>query len=134
MIDRVAEKSQQQGFPKSRLPQFTNEEIEYIKGTYDYFGLNSYTTYVYGALPSFPINLPPNYFIDAAVYMYQDKNWDSSAASSWLKAVPWGIRALLNWVHENYGQPEIIITENGTSDNGTLDDTFRIDYHRVSIQ
>lgn len=28
----------------SRLPEFTPEEIKRIKGTYDYFGFNHYTT------------------------------------------------------------------------------------------
>lgn len=30
--------------PFSRLPEFTPEEIKRIKGTYDYFGFNHYTT------------------------------------------------------------------------------------------
>lgn len=32
VINRVMEKSLEQGFHKSRLPTLSNEEIEYIKG------------------------------------------------------------------------------------------------------
>lgn len=31
-VKRVAEKSAQQGFPRTRLPQLTEEEVDYIKG------------------------------------------------------------------------------------------------------
>lgn len=31
-------------FNLCRLPEFTPEEIKRIKGTYDYFGFNHYTT------------------------------------------------------------------------------------------
>lgn len=42
--ERVKAKSQEAGFRKSRLPEFSKEEIEYIRGTFDFIGLNSYTT------------------------------------------------------------------------------------------
>ncbi|KAL1514215.1 hypothetical protein ABEB36_003506 [Hypothenemus hampei] len=41
VIDRVANRSQLEGYSFSRLPQFTQEEIDYINGTHDYFSLNS---------------------------------------------------------------------------------------------
>lgn len=44
MIDRVSNRSKAEGFSKSRLPAFTQEEIAYIKGTSDFFGLNHYKT------------------------------------------------------------------------------------------
>uniref|UniRef100_A0A672K1L4 beta-glucosidase n=1 Tax=Sinocyclocheilus grahami TaxID=75366 RepID=A0A672K1L4_SINGR len=44
------------------------------------------------------------------------------------KAVAWGLRRLLNWLKEEYGDPEIYITENGvaTGIDITVDDTDRI--------
>lgn len=36
VIGRVAERSAEQGFPKSRLPTLSDEEIEYIKGEKTY--------------------------------------------------------------------------------------------------
>lgn len=35
------------------------------------------------------------------------------AASHWLHIVPWGIRKLMRYIKEKYGNPLIIITENG---------------------
>lgn len=44
MIDRIENHSKQQGFQRSRLPSFTTEEINRIRGTSDFFGINSYTS------------------------------------------------------------------------------------------
>jgi hypothetical protein len=40
MIDRIDERSAAQGYAVSRLPKFTDEEIEYIKGTHDFVAVN----------------------------------------------------------------------------------------------
>ena len=53
------------------------------------------------------------------------------SGSSWLNVVPFGIRRLLNFIKENYGQVPIYITENGVSDNnGTLEDDQRVYYYK----
>lgn len=44
MKTRIRERSLAQGLSSSRLPEFTESEKQRIKGTYDYFGLNHYTT------------------------------------------------------------------------------------------
>lgn len=44
MIDRISAMSKEQGFKRSRLPQFTSEEIDRIRNTSDFFGINSYTS------------------------------------------------------------------------------------------
>lgn len=38
------------------------------------------------------------------------------------------------WIKDNYDNPEVIITENGWSDDGQLDDVGRIDYMRTHLQ
>lgn len=60
-----------------------------------------------------------------------DSTWPTSA-SSWLYDVPWGFRDYINWASDQYGNPEILITENGFSDDGsTLNDSGRIHYLNV---
>ena len=55
-------------------------------------------------------------------------------ASDWLYHVPWGLRRILNWIKDHYGNPPVYITENGTSDDsGILNDQHRIDYYREYI-
>ncbi|KAJ6314132.1 hypothetical protein OIU78_017734 [Salix suchowensis] len=60
------------------------------------------------------------------------------AASRWLHIVPWGIHKLLKYVKDKYGNPPVVITENGMDDlntpfislNKALQDDKRIEYHR----
>ena len=48
--------------------------------------------------------------------------------------VPWGLRNLLNYIKDNYGNPPVMITENGISDrNSTLQDEHRVNYYREYI-
>ncbi|ESO97357.1 hypothetical protein LOTGIDRAFT_231551, partial [Lottia gigantea] len=127
MKDIVSRNSKGQNLPKSRLPEFTAEEKERINGTSDFFGMNSYTSGIARAEdPIEAAKQKPNYFGDRGAIIYADPDWKPSG-SSWLHVVPWGIRRILNWVRNNYGVRDILITENGVSDNNsTLDDFSRI--------
>lgn len=83
MKEIIARRSAKQGFPKSRLPEFTAEEIEYIKGTVDLLGVNFYTTYLARALTednsdAMGVN------DDAEVEIFQPDDWQATA-SDWLK-------------------------------------------------
>lgn len=130
VIDRVGNRSQLEGLEKSRLPEFSLEEIDYIKGTYDYYAINYYVTLLVESRYK-EDDLPGNasYYIDRGYHDYSDPSWPHSNASTWLTVVPWGFRKILNWIHITYNQPEIIVTENGWADDGTtLDDPERIDY------
>lgn len=44
MIDRIANRSYEEGFRRSRLPVFSSEEVNMIRGTADYLGLNHYSS------------------------------------------------------------------------------------------
>ena len=61
-----------------------------------------------------------------------DPSWPKSA-SSWLNSDPKGIRLILNWLDKKYNPGEFIITENGWSDLGDLDDQGRITYVKVLL-
>lgn len=44
MKEQVDRKSRAQGYIESRLPEFSATEKDYIKGTYDFLGMNFYTS------------------------------------------------------------------------------------------
>lgn len=85
MIDRIEAHSKQQGFRRSRLPTFTNEEIERIRGTADFFGINSYTTVLVTRNDrNNSANHPePGFNHDMGVIESYDDKWTKSS-SVWL--------------------------------------------------
>ncbi|KAI5753327.1 hypothetical protein M8J77_025924 [Diaphorina citri] len=123
----VDQNSAKEGRARSRLPRFTEEEIKALKGSFDFFALNHYTSILI-ANNNHTSNAPPSIINDRAATFSQDPNWPSSN-SPWLKVVPDGFRALLNWIKKEYNNPPVFITENGFSDDGRLDDEGRIDYY-----
>lgn len=42
--------------------------------------------------------------------------------------MPEGMYKLLMWINKEYGNPSVIVTENGVSDKGGLNDLDRVDY------
>ena len=129
MIDVINVNSQKEGRNSSRLPVFSQNEIAQIRGSADFFGLNYYTSRI--GQPAEDINFvsSPNPSIarDQFVLESTDNNWPR-AKSQWLYSVPIGLRQLLNWIKTQYDNPEVIITENGWSDDGDIYDIARIEY------
>ncbi|XP_060522149.1 myrosinase 1-like [Cylas formicarius] len=126
VIDRVGNLSAQEGLATSRLPELTKEEIEFINGTSDYIALNSYSaSLVSYANDSTP--LIPSYLTDYNVETSMNDSWPTSTAE-WLVSYPEGLRLALNQINDRYHPSEIIITENGWSDDGQLNDIGRQEY------
>lgn len=76
MRERIAAKSAEQGFLRTRLPEFTPEEREYVKGSSDIFGLNHYTTLlVYRNESVFGNYATPSFLDDMGVTTYQKSEW-----------------------------------------------------------
>ncbi|XP_047003852.1 myrosinase 1-like [Schistocerca americana] len=125
MRQRVDANSAAEGRPRSRLPSFTSEEVAYIRGTSDFFGVNHYSSVLSTSGETGTI---PSKEHDAGVISYSFDSYPQ-AASSWLQVIPWGFRKLLNWIAAEYPEYPIIVTENGYSDWGELDDKNRTDYY-----
>ncbi|XP_077065620.1 lactase/phlorizin hydrolase-like [Siphateles boraxobius] len=129
---QVGNKSELQGLTESRLPSFTDEDKAFIQGTADVFCINTYTTRVVRHVTS---------RLDVESYQTdQDIEKDfpdgsENTAVNEQKTVSWGLRRLLNWVKEEYGDPEIYITENGvaTVPAVTVDDTDRIFFLKTYV-
>nr|XP_028600757.1 lactase-phlorizin hydrolase [Podarcis muralis] len=129
---KVGNRSELQKLPSSRLPGFTQEEKDYIRGTADVFCLNYYTA---GIIKHSTTRLKPySYEYDQERVLEIDPSWPSSAMEN-MRAVPWGLRRLLNWIKEEYSNPPIYITENGVGlkAKSDVDDTSRIFYYKTHI-
>ncbi|CAH1127479.1 unnamed protein product [Ceutorhynchus assimilis] len=115
MIDRIAYRSKLEGFSRSRLPEFTQEEIDYINGTSDFFGLNTYNVgqVKYGPEPTIGL---PAYTSDIGIVVVNDPDYYH----------PRGIRDSVNHIHKKYRPRGILITENGKMTGDILDDQGRI--------
>lgn len=125
----------------NRLPTFTDEEIALVKGSNDFFGINSYGDNYIKHKQGEP--LPDDYYGNLEV-LDQNKagEWIGPETESvWLRPNPRGFRSLLNWLNKRYGSPTFYVTENGTSVKGEndlpreeiLNDEFRCWYFRGYI-
>lgn len=125
--------SKREGLSKSRLPEFTRDEIELIKGSADFLGVNHYTTFYCSPIED---GTEPGLFYlpDMDVNCITDES-AVGGASFWLKNIPWGFRKSLKFIKEQYDNPEVIITENGIADGGNLlNDCGRVNYYNVNFQ
>lgn len=130
MQERIKRISLEENYPTSRLPSFTTSEIDFIKGTADFLGLNHYSTWLISNY-EYPNDTMTSRNKDIGVKLEQDPNWPSSSLN-WLKVVPWGFRKILNWIKITYNNPLIYVTENGfVDDSGLINDYDRINYHKV---
>nr|KAG5714039.1 hypothetical protein BaRGS_020367 [Batillaria attramentaria] len=114
--------------------QYADAAFSRFGGTYDYFGLNHYSTSLCEPTDDvYQASVTQGYIGDMEVKLSRDPSW-RKAASYYLFYVPWGMRGILNWIRTHYNNPPTIVTENGVTDNnGTLQDSHRIDYLRSYI-
>lgn len=127
----------------NRLPQFTKKQFKLVKGSFDFIGINYYTTNYASSLP--PSNgLRKSYSTDAQANLTGVRNGvpiGPQAASPWLYVYPQGFRDLLLYLKEKYHNPTIYITENGIDEANNkslplkeaLKDDARVDYHHKHL-
>lgn len=100
MKEKIASKSAEQGFFRSRLPELSTQEVEFIRGTSDFFGINHYTTYYVYRNESYAHFPVPSFEGDLEVSLFQPKEWlkegDGVAVSSFQKKFLFQEGALLN--------------------------------------
>ncbi len=124
-----------------RLPKFTAEEKELIKGSTDFFGLNHYTTMYaaenHGQIKKGSVYGNGGLSEDQDVDLSQDPGWELTSMN-WA-VVPWGCQKLLHWINDRYDAPDIYITENGFAcddqiEGGEVNDHNRIKYYRSYLE
>ncbi|OXA61537.1 Lactase-phlorizin hydrolase [Folsomia candida] len=131
MRELVDARSEAEGRNASRLPTLDEEWQTMLRGSFDFLGVNHYTTEL--VRPAAAQGLP-GWSGDQQVSKRKDPSWEGSA-SAWLKKVPWGFRKYLNWLKNTYDNPVMYITENGWSDDGRdpTNDTSRSLFYRDYI-
>ncbi|KAK3204356.1 hypothetical protein Dsin_018402 [Dipteronia sinensis] len=122
-----------------RLPKFTKAQSEMLKGSFDFLGINYYTTnYAQHSLTVPRFNR--SYSTDSRVTASSSKNGipiGTPTPLNWLFIYPKGIKQLMLYVRDNYKNPPIYITENGYAEanNNSLPigvarkDSMRIRYY-----
>lgn len=126
-VDRF---SLEEGRAWSRLPEYDEETRNYVKGSYDFFGLNYYTSQLVEATTTPSKN--PNIVDDPRVNYSVDPSW-VRGSPEWLYCAPNGLKMLLLWINEKYNGVEIMVTENGWADESALDDGDRVEYLRQHL-
>eukprot|EP01018_Ginkgo_biloba_P003222 Gb_06862 [translate_table: standard] len=121
----------------ARLPKFSEQQSCQLKGSFDFIGVNYYTT-KYATHNSEPTNQKSELLQDCQAYLTSERNGVPIGlkASFWLYVYAPGIKDLLMYIKERYGNPPILITENGVNDfpneslplKEALNDTWRVDF------
>lgn len=121
-----------------RLPQFSDEESELLRGSSDFFGLNYYSSaYVSPVETGEESTGKISYETDRGVEMSSDDSW-SRSDMGWT-VVPWGLQRLLEYIQTRYSPSGgIIITENGIavsepSVNAAMDSKTRASFYSSHI-
>ncbi|CAD0205437.1 unnamed protein product [Chrysodeixis includens] len=136
LSERIAKKSAEQGYTRSRLPEFTEEEKAFIKGSADFFGVNHYTTYLVSASVNKLDNNPiPSLADDIDVGLVDPEGWPQSDIG-WLTLAPNSLHNALTHLNTKYNSPVFYITENGWSSfpETDLNDVDRVNYYRASLE
>ncbi|KAK3007275.1 hypothetical protein RJ639_015823 [Escallonia herrerae] len=135
-----------------RLPPFTYEESQMVKGSYDFIALNYYTGTYVRYDPEAGANEPPSVITDPRI-AYESKFKIShhffvnkplffmEGYSDWIRVYPAGIQEFLVYVKEKYDNPVIYISENGIDDKDvplstsweSLTDHRRVSYYQSHL-
>lgn len=118
MVDEINNRSLIEGRPFSRLPDMDEDLKVFIRGSSDFIGINYYPSSVIklNSAPRDPRS-QPSWYADVGITEYADPN-----------NVPQGLRQLLKWIKKEFNNPRVIISENGWTDDGEIDDNNRIEY------
>lgn len=102
------------------LPAFTEEEKALVKGSYDFIGVNYYTSNYAIALPITPDETYTKQDEYQHAQLTADRNGvpigDPTPGSNQIYVFPRGLKDALVYISKNYNDPKMYITENGYPD------------------
>ncbi|XP_022736810.1 beta-glucosidase 13-like [Durio zibethinus] len=114
---------------RDRLPVFTAKDKELVKGSFDFIGINYYTSRYAKHIPINPQAAPVSYLVDQHVNSTVDKDGvligPNAGGSAFIYVYPQGLYKLLKFMTEHYNKNlTIYITENGFTEKN--DDSIPI--------
>ncbi|CAI0439013.1 unnamed protein product [Linum tenue] len=124
------------------LPRFTVDEMDYLKGSIDYIGINHYLTlYAKDCLHSSCAPGGSDHAIRGYVYTTGDRDGvpiGQPTGNARFFVVPGGLKNIVNYMKQRYNNMPMYVTENGYAPppgeevqlNQILHDVKRIDYHK----
>ncbi|XP_075086896.1 LOW QUALITY PROTEIN: beta-glucosidase 12 [Nicotiana tabacum] len=120
-----------------RLPNFTAEQAKMMKGSFDFIGLNYYTSNYAAHLPA-TNNFNVSSATDPHVHVTGERDGvpiGDPTAVSFFFGYPKGLRDLLVYTKEKYNDPPIYITETGMADRkiamkDAIKDRQRVNFYR----
>ncbi|KAK1564341.1 hypothetical protein Q3G72_001094 [Acer saccharum] len=125
---------------KDRLPTFSAEEKKLIQGSFDFIGINYYTSRYAKNIPIDLRATPISFSVDESVNITADKNGvlmgPRAEGTLFIYIYPQGLQKILEFIKKEYQNPTIYITENGVTEkrndslpiNVALEDQHRINY------
>ncbi|KAL5277649.1 LCT family protein [Megaselia abdita] len=127
VVEEISKKSILENRNESRLPHLSDYWKNLIRGSADFLALNYYTSrYIEEDIsPTWP---NPSNERDIGLKFSVDPSWKRSTVTFWIYSVPKGLENLLKFIRDEYDNVEVIITENGWSDDGDLNDNDRVEY------
>ncbi|GLJ09702.1 hypothetical protein SUGI_0114460 [Cryptomeria japonica] len=128
-----------------RLPKFSKAESLMVNGSFDFVGLNYYSTRYAYHVSTPPNKMTTSYSLDSQVNLTAVRNGvpiGPLVGSPWLYVYPRGMRDIVKYVKDQYNNPPIFITENGIDEvnneslslQEALNDTWRIDYYSQHLR
>ncbi|CAN6468856.1 unnamed protein product [Victoria cruziana] len=115
----------------SRLPVFTRTQMNRVKGSTDFIGLNHYSTMYVKHQPNKPDFTQRDWGTDmSAQLIWVDGNSSSEYSLFNQPVVPWGLKCALDYLKTAYNNLPVFIHENGlgTPPDVGPNDTKRVDY------
>ncbi|KAK9733674.1 hypothetical protein RND81_04G083400 [Saponaria officinalis] len=110
-----------------RLPKFTANQSNLVKGSFDFIGLNYYTVIL---VKDTGLMAEPRDYTHDTGSIWIFFNGSSPQAGNPFPILPWGVQGVLEYFKNVYNNPPIYIQENGqmTSTQTFVNDPSRIEY------
>uniref|UniRef100_A0AC35TXS6 Beta-glucosidase n=1 Tax=Rhabditophanes sp. KR3021 TaxID=114890 RepID=A0AC35TXS6_9BILA len=136
VIEKMEEWRKKERTEESRLNLLTKEEVERIKGTSDYLGLNYYVTFEVAKIDKVD-EMTGDFEKDVGVTLSMNDKWSyvGDRNGNEQPYYPEGLTQILLYIKEHLGNTPVLILENGCMDDEKegLEDISRINFFKAHL-